>query len=151
DKDKDKNQAPEAAPHRPRRSLQDLAFGTQPGIDEFKLTSPSLSAFAGHDTEILAGVVAPLDLTPGEKLPVVYNVHGFGGCHRVALMQGPQLQQQMQAGTMPRMLYVFLHGMCATGHHEFADSANNGPWGRALTEEFIPALEKKCGGVGEPW
>jgi S-formylglutathione hydrolase FrmB len=29
------------------------------------------------------------------------------------------------------------------GHHEFADSANNGPWGRALTEEFIPAFERR--------
>ncbi len=136
---------------RPRRSLQDLAFGKQPGIDEFKLTSPSLTSFAGRDVEILAGVVAPLDMKPAEQLPVVYNVHGFGGCHRMALLQGPELQQQMQAGTMPRMLYVFLHGMCASGHHEFADSANNGPWGRALTQEFIPELEKECGGVGEPW
>ena len=25
----------------------------------------------------------------------------------------------------------------------FADSVNNGPWGRALTEEFIPSLEKQ--------
>ena len=32
---------------------------------------------------------------------------------------------------------------CATGTHEFADSVNNGPWGAALTTEFIPHLESK--------
>jgi hypothetical protein len=33
--------------------------------------------------------------------------------------------------------------MCRTGHHVFADSANNGPRGRALVEELIPALERE--------
>jgi len=31
----------------------------------------------------------------------------------------------------------------AQGTHEFADSVNNGPWGTALTTEFIPYLEHK--------
>src|SRR5262245_29895344 len=142
---------PERPQQRPRPRRDELKFGEQPGIEEFKLRSPLLSEFWGRDVEILAGVVEPLDLKPGEKLPVAYNVHGFGGCHRIALMQGAQIQKGIEAGSTPRMLYVFLHGMCPRGHHEFADSANNGPWGRALTQEFIPALEKKCGGVGEPW
>jgi S-formylglutathione hydrolase FrmB len=29
------------------------------------------------------------------------------------------------------------------GHHVFADSVNNGPWGSALVKEFIPHLEKQ--------
>jgi S-formylglutathione hydrolase FrmB len=29
------------------------------------------------------------------------------------------------------------------GTHEFADSANDGPWGAALTTEYIPYLERK--------
>jgi len=66
-------------------------------------------------------------------------------------MMGPSLQRAEQSGAMPRMLYVFLNAQCERGHHEFADSVNNGPCGRALTTEFIPALEKKFGGVGEPW
>jgi hypothetical protein len=37
---------------------------------------------------------------------------------------------------------VFLDASFPTGHHVFADSLNNGPWGKALTEEFIPYLEK---------
>ena len=41
------------------------------------------------------------------------------------------------------MVHVFLDASFTTGHHVFADSVNNGPWGRALTEEFIPHLEKQ--------
>jgi hypothetical protein len=122
-----------------------------PFIDEFKLKSACLSEFWGRDMELVAGVVRPLDWKEGEKLPVAYNVHGFGGSHRSAWGMGPMLQKAEQSGDMPRMLYVFLNAQCERGHHEFADSVNNGPCGRALTTEFIPALEKKFGGVGEPW
>jgi len=41
------------------------------------------------------------------------------------------------------MIYVLLDQSCAGGTHEFADSVNNGPWGKALTTELIPYLEKK--------
>lgn len=48
------------------------------------------------------------------------------------------------------MLYVFLDASFRTGHHVFADSANNGPWGAALTEEFVPALEAEYATIGRP-
>jgi len=41
------------------------------------------------------------------------------------------------------MVHVYLDASFSTGHHVFADSVNDGPWGRALTEEFIPHLEKQ--------
>src|SRR3546814_1092362 len=49
----------------------------------------------------------------------------------------------MAKGEMPPMIWVILDHHIATGTHEFADSANNGPWGAALTTEAIPALEAK--------
>ena len=39
------------------------------------------------------------------------------------------------------MVRIVLNADCGTGHHVFADSANNGPRGKALIEEFIPYLE----------
>jgi S-formylglutathione hydrolase FrmB len=42
---------------------------------------------------------------------------------------------------MPPMIWVYLDESSPTGTHEFADSVNNGPWGKALTEELIPQLE----------
>jgi S-formylglutathione hydrolase FrmB len=46
------------------------------------------------------------------------------------------------------MLYVVLDPSCRLGHHVFADSANNGPYGRALIEELIPHIENKYRAVG---
>lgn len=49
----------------------------------------------------------------------------------------------MTDGKFPEMIYVALNAKFSLGHHVFADSANNGPWGTALTKEFIPYLEKQ--------
>ena len=48
------------------------------------------------------------------------------------------------------MLWVVLDPSCRLGHHVFADSANNGPCGRALVEELIPSIEKQYRGLGVP-
>jgi hypothetical protein len=41
------------------------------------------------------------------------------------------------------MLYVYLECGGAPGHHAFADSVNDGPWGEALVNEIIPAIEQR--------
>lgn len=41
------------------------------------------------------------------------------------------------------MIWVYLDYVIATGTHQFVDSANNGPWGEALTTELIPSLERQ--------
>ncbi|MBY0230244.1 MAG: hypothetical protein K2W96_13255, partial [Gemmataceae bacterium] len=41
------------------------------------------------------------------------------------------------------VIHVLLDPNCDHGHHTFADSANNGPVGRALVEELIPAIDKR--------
>jgi S-formylglutathione hydrolase FrmB len=41
------------------------------------------------------------------------------------------------------MIWVMLDESIPQGTHEFADSVNNGPWGAALTTEFVPYLERK--------
>lgn len=119
-------------------------------LEAFHLKSACLSEFWKKDMFMEAGVVRPLDWKAGERLPVVYNVHGFGGSHCIAWNEGPHLQEQMKTGQAPRMIYVFLNAQFEWGHHVFADSKNNGPWGRALTTEFIPALEKRFGALGDP-
>jgi S-formylglutathione hydrolase FrmB len=52
-----------------------------------------------------------------------------------------QYQHDMTESRSPEMIYVLLLQQCPGGTHEFADSANNGPWGEALTTELIPYLE----------
>jgi hypothetical protein len=54
----------------------------------------------------------------------------------------------MSLDDYPRMIYVYLNAACPRGHHEFADSANNGPVGTALIHELIPAIEKRFNADG---
>jgi S-formylglutathione hydrolase FrmB len=124
-------------------------FRESENVKLFERRSELLSAFWGRDILMQAGVVVPPDHKADEALPVCYSIHGFGGSHLSAQNAGPRLVEQMGNG-YPRMLYVFLNAACPLGHHEFADSVNNGPWGKALTEEFVPALEKEFHAGGRP-
>ncbi|HUK86394.1 MAG TPA: alpha/beta hydrolase-fold protein [Terriglobales bacterium] len=111
-----------------------------------EMESPRLSRFWGRPVTMKAAVLLPPSYaaSPGRKYPTVYVVHGFEGTHiSGALYQAPRLAQEMAAHQRPEMIYVFLDGQCPLGHHEFADSVNNGPWGESLVREFIPYLEKQ--------
>jgi len=107
--------------------------------------SPMLSKFWGRSIMMRAGVVLPTSYgkDPKKTYAGVYHIHGFGGDHTAAWRQGAQLVKEMSEGKSPEMIHIYLDGSFPTGHHEFADSVNNGPWGKALTEEFIPHLEKR--------
>ncbi|MFY9342848.1 MAG: alpha/beta hydrolase-fold protein [Planctomycetota bacterium] len=107
----------------------------------FERRSELLSAFMGREVTMRAAVVLPPDRQDGELLPVCYSIHGFGGSHRSGIRRAAELAAGMANGTQPRMLYVYLDATCPLGHHEFADSVNNGPRGQALTSEFVPAIE----------
>jgi hypothetical protein len=119
--------------------------------------SPMLTRFWGRAITMRAGVVLPPSYNksdgrdPKKAYAGVYHVHGFGGNHTGAWMQGTQLFKEMSEGKSAEMIHIYLDGSFPTGHHEFADSVNNGPWGKALTEEFIPHLEKQFRLVNKPY
>lgn len=126
-----------------------------PKRDDIKVVeyqSPSLTSFWGRPVTMRAAVVLP----PGyekdlqRQYPAVYFHHGFGGNYRDAWWQGISLLKQMAAGKIMPSVMIFLDGSCPTGDHEFADSVNNGPWGRALTQEFIPYLEHEFRLIARP-
>lgn len=141
---------PWTIPAQERTSRRDAEPVATEHIKPFRIRSKLLSEFFGRDVHLDAGVVLPPARAAGEKLPVCYDIHGFGGSHRGAWRRGPDLVAAMQGDAYPRMLYVYLDAACARGHHEFADSVNNGPCGRALVEELIPALEREFDAVGRP-
>lgn len=121
------------------------------GVEHFKIQSKLLTEFWGRPMFIEAGVVMPPDHDKsGDSTPTCYSIHGFGGSHRSAWRFGDDLRKRMQEKDHPRMLYVYLNAQFSLGHHEFADSVNNGPWGEALTTEFIPAFEKAYGAAAKP-
>jgi S-formylglutathione hydrolase FrmB len=132
----------------PRRATMMAAAKeqTKPGfaqLEEFQ--SPALSRFWGHPMFIRAWVILPpgYDEHASEKYPTAYWTHGFGGGIDGALFSGLQIRARMADGRMPPMIWVMLDESIPEGTHEFADSVNNGPWGAALTTEFIPCLEAK--------
>jgi enterochelin esterase-like enzyme len=123
--------------------LKEAATADVAQFDEME--SPLLTRFWGRPARIRAWVVLPPTYAThaNETYPTVYWTHGFGGDLDGALVSGLRIYERMKAGTMPPMIWVMLDESIPQGTHEFADSVNNGPWGAALTTEFIPHLEQK--------
>ncbi len=111
------------------------------------IESKLLTAFYGRSTRLRAGVVLPRSFAKESRrrYPVVYEIPGFSGTHFGA-HEAAKRDASDVAGV--EMIYVVLDPNCRLGHHVFADSANNGPCGRALIEELIPYLEAKYRGIG---
>jgi S-formylglutathione hydrolase FrmB len=129
------------------RAYKEPAFEETERVKLVDIESKLLTAFHGRSTHLRAGVVLPRSFAaqPRKRYPVIYEIPGFGGTHDGA--RAAAEQKATDAGGV-EMLYVVLDPSCRLGHHVFADSANNGPCGKALIEELIPHLEKKFRGIG---
>jgi enterochelin esterase-like enzyme len=110
-----------------------------------EIPSQSLQNFWGKPTAIRAWVILPPNYEANRKqvYPTVYWTSGFTGDMQAALAKGLSLRKRMDEGKMPPMVWVMLDHSVPQGTQEFADSVNNGPWGTALTTEFIPQLERR--------
>ncbi len=120
-------------------------------VKHVEFTSPKLSSFWGRPIKMRARVVIPPSYVkhPNPKFPTVYHVHGYGGTH--VTNGGGRLVTLMEQGKMAEMVHVYLDASFPTGHHVFADSVNNGPWGAALTQDLIPFLESRFRLVAAPY
>jgi pimeloyl-ACP methyl ester carboxylesterase len=120
-----------------------------PSTDRVKpaeLESPALSQFHHRPIKHRAAVILPAKLPQrGGKLPVLYIIPGFGGDHFMA-----QRWSSPRTDFAGDFIRVILDPDCGTGHHVFADSATNGPRGKALIEEFIPFIERTFPAIAEP-
>jgi hypothetical protein len=116
-----------------------------PHAERFDFISPSLSEFWGRPIHMQGLVLIPPSYSDGKRrYPTVYMTHGFGGTlARMAQRSGTEISKLMEEHKIPEMIWVMLVEAFPTGTHEFADSVNNGPWGKALTAELIPHLEKQ--------
>ena len=114
-----------------------------PRLKPVDFQSNALTAFRGTPTFIRGWVALPPGYDGRKRFPTVYVDSGFGGFLFSIKGDAAKRMAMMADGTLPPMIWVYLDHSGATGTHEFADSANNGPWGRALTEELIPALERR--------
>ena len=110
-----------------------------------EIQSESLKSFWGKPTAIRAWVILPPNYQANRKevYPAVYWTSGFSGDMQSNLVRGLILRKRMNEGKMPPMVWIMLDQSIPQGTHEFTDSVNTGPWGTALTTEFIPQLEKR--------
>jgi enterochelin esterase-like enzyme len=124
-----------------RAELRSAVAHTQPVTFE----SPVLTRFLHKPTYIRGWVLLPPGYDPKgpRRYPTVFYTHGFGDDAGGLLGAAMYMDRAMSRGHAPPMIWVYLDESSPFGTHEFADSANDGPWGRALTQELIPALERR--------
>lgn len=139
------------APAAMRKKMQPALDAAHKHTEALDFTSTALTRFRGTPVHMKGWVLLP----PGyaqhadRHYPTVYFTHGFGGNLQYLTFQAANMYAQMEKGEIPPMIWVFLDESGPTGTHEFADSANNGPWGEALTTELIPYLESQYRMDGE--
>jgi len=116
-------------------------------IKELKAPSTLLTKFYKREVTVDAAIILPKEYykEPNRRFPVHFIVSGFGGDYHE---YSGQEQMSIPLDTTA-CITVFLDGNCPTGHSTYANSDNNGPWGDALVNEFIPQLEKiyRCDGA----
>lgn len=119
-------------------------------LEHVRLRSAMLSTFHGRDIYHEATVYLPEgyhdDVNAERDYPALYMISGFGGDEFQALF----MAFLGRSDAADNIVKIGLDPLMRTGHHVFADSANNGPVGTALVQEFIPYLEEQFRLVAAP-
>ncbi len=139
-------------------------------VKHIRFRSEILSEWWGHDMDLGAVVVLPagFDEHPDAHYPVVYWQGHFPSTFRGWRETPPEEDltgsalaraeseyrffQDWTSGRLGRFLLVFLQHPTPFYDDSYAvNSANNGPYGDALTQELIPRVESEFRAIGEPW
>lgn len=120
-----------------------------------KLKSELLSRFHGRPIYLRAGIILPKDFDkePQRKYPLRVHIGGYGARYTGVLnrmRQGSEFYRTWTADDAPRLIFLQLDGDGPYGDCYQVNSANNGPYGDAVTQELIPYIEQKFRGIGEP-
>jgi Putative esterase len=117
-------------------------------IKYIKFESKLLSRFHGRPMFLRAGVVLPRgwDREPQRRYPLVVGIGGYGSRYTAA--RG--WERRLRNANEP-MLVLQLDGAGPYGDPYQVNSANNGPYGDAVTQELIPYVEAKYRGIGQPY
>ena len=127
-----------------------------------KFRSAKVSAFWGRDMWIGANVLLPRDYAerPGERYPVIYVQGHFPGRSGPfgyteggpARGGGADFTRFWLSDEAPRVILVSIRDANPFYDTSYSvNSANVGPWGDAIVEELIPALEHAFRIIPEPW
>ena len=120
-----------------------------------KIQSKLLSEFHHRPIYLRAGIILPRDYDrePDRKYPLWVRIGGLNARYTAVLsLMGPKsdFYPAWQADGAPRMILLFLDGAGPYGDPYQVNSANSGPYGDAITQELIPAVEHQFRAIGEP-
>ena len=120
-----------------------------------KIHSELLSRFHGRPIYLRGGLILPLGYgqDPNRRYPLRVRIGGFGERYtavRSMMRPGSPFRAAWLANSAPRMLLLHLDGAGPYGDPYQVNSANNGPYGDAVTEELIPYIERVFRGIGKP-
>jgi hypothetical protein len=145
---------PEAPGDEPVRLVIDRLVPPREFVDtkwsqQLSIRSTRLSEFHRRDVLVKAAVLLPKSYydQPERRYPTIFNVPGFGGTLFFGRRDEPIDEQN--SGDV-EFLRVTLDPNCPWGHHVFADSETNGPWGTALVTEWLPEYERQFRAVAAP-
>jgi hypothetical protein len=121
-----------------------------------KIRSELLSRFHGRPYYLRAGVILPRDFARDKdrRYPLWVRIGGYGTRYtavRDLMAEGASFRDAWLADGAPRMVLLHLDGAGPYGDPYQVNSANNGPYGDAVTQELVPYVEKHFRCVGRPY
>ncbi len=117
-------------------------------VKYLKLESKLLSRFHGRPMFLRAAVVLPrgYDQQPDRRYPLLVVIGGYGSRYTGVF----EWVRRTRSAELPPMLILHLDGAGPYGDPYQVNSANNGPYGDAVTQELIPHVERQFRGLGRP-
>ena len=111
------------------------------------IKSKLLSDFSGKPRYLKASVLLPSGYYdhPEISYPICYRAPGLNGRSTAIkdFINNPVMSAWWFSEQAPQIIYVFLDSQGPFGDTYQVDSENNGPCGKALTEELIPEIESQ--------
>ncbi|MBI1343315.1 MAG: hypothetical protein GC171_10325 [Terrimonas sp.] len=120
---------------------------SNPYVKTITVRSQYLSDFFGKPRFLKAAILLPSGYfdNPGKAYPICYRAPGLNGRYHTVngMLENKDFSDWWFSKSAPQVIYVFLDSQGPYGDTYQVDSDNNGPCGKALTEELIPAIEKE--------
>jgi enterochelin esterase-like enzyme len=142
-------------------------------VKHIRIPSPMLTKFWGRPTELGAVVLLPdgYDEHPNAHYPLIveqdhyhrdlFLPNGFQteppspelkGSERAYAQYSYKFFQDWTSGRMPRVIVMTIQHPTPYFDDSYAvNSANQGPYGDAITEELVPYVEKNFRAIGQGW
>jgi hypothetical protein len=126
--------------------ISPIVIISHPFVRSIEIKSNYLSDFFGKPKYLKASILLPSGYfdNPGKNYPICYRAPGLNGRYNGVngMINDKDFSSWWFSKTAPQVIYVFLDSQGPYGDTYQVDSENNGPCGKALTEELIPEIEK---------